>query len=129
MKKYYLYFLIFPNNKIYIGISFDPDKRFIKHKSHAKTGSNLPVHQAINKYGSENVKQKIVCVGTKEYIANLEIKMIAIKKTQDREFGVVVHIESSIVTVQVHYLLIKTSFGGSNLPNSFEQFIEIVFPK
>ncbi len=87
MKRYELYVLTFPNNKIYIGISSDSKKRFSQHKSQALAGSKFPVHQAIRKYGHDNVARTIKCIGARDYIADLEVKMIAALQTQDRSYG------------------------------------------
>lgn len=48
-----IYKIIFPNKKIYIGLSTNIKKRLIAHN---KANDNLPVHRAIKKYGkiSEN---------------------------------------------------------------------------
>lgn len=51
-----IYKIIFPNNKVYIGLSSNIKKRLIAHN---KTNDNLPVHRAIKKYGKvseENVE-------------------------------------------------------------------------
>ena len=41
------------NNKVYIGQTIHPDKRWWEHKQRAKT-HNYPIHLAIVKYGEEN---------------------------------------------------------------------------
>ena len=51
-----IYKIIFPNNKVYIGLSSNIKKRLIAHN---KTNDNLPIHRAIKKYGKvseENVE-------------------------------------------------------------------------
>lgn len=43
------------NNKIYIGQSIHPNRRWVEHCYHANAkDDNLPIHLAINKYGKEN---------------------------------------------------------------------------
>ena len=43
------------NNKVYIGQTVHPEKRWWEHCNKAKTGyDNYPIHLAINKYGKEN---------------------------------------------------------------------------
>lgn len=43
------------NNKVYIGQTIHPDKRWWEHKQRAKTHyDNYPIHLAIAKYGEEN---------------------------------------------------------------------------
>lgn len=49
------------NNKVYIGQAINAQKRFISHKSRAKTNSdNSPIHYAMNKYGIENFYMEIL---------------------------------------------------------------------
>lgn len=51
-----IYKIVFPNNKIYIGLSSNIKKRLTAHN---KTNDDLPVHRAIKKYGKiseENVE-------------------------------------------------------------------------
>ena len=51
-----IYKIVFPNNKVYIGLSSNIKKRLIAHN---KTNDNLPIHRAIKKYGKvseENVE-------------------------------------------------------------------------
>ena len=49
------------NGKVYIGQTHNLFKRKIKHISSAKRGSNLPIHNAIRKYGEENFKWVVLC--------------------------------------------------------------------
>lgn len=51
-----IYKIVFPNNKVYIGLSSNIRRRLIAHN---KTNDDLPVHRAIKKYGKiseENVE-------------------------------------------------------------------------
>ena len=49
------------NDKVYIGQSVDPKRRFKAHCSRAKNDSdNSPIHAAIKKYGKENFKLDIL---------------------------------------------------------------------
>lgn len=49
------------NGKIYIGQSIHPKRRWIEHKTKAKTkADNFPIHLAISKYGSENFSFEII---------------------------------------------------------------------
>lgn len=49
------------NNKVYIGQSLHPEKRWWEHKQRAKTSyDNYPIHLAINKYGEENFSFEIL---------------------------------------------------------------------
>ena len=49
------------NNKIYIGQTVHPNKRWWEHQKRAKTHyDDYPIHLAINKYGAENFSFKIL---------------------------------------------------------------------
>lgn len=49
------------NNKVYIGQSVHPEKRWWEHKQRAKTNyDDYPIHLAIAKYGEENFSFKIL---------------------------------------------------------------------
>ena len=49
------------NNKIYIGQTVHPEKRWQEHQQRAKTHSdNYPIHLAINKYGAENFSFEVL---------------------------------------------------------------------
>ena len=55
------------NNKIYIGQTVHPEKRWWEHKQRAKTHyDNYPIHLAINKYGAKNFSFEIL-EWTKQY--------------------------------------------------------------
>lgn len=49
------------NNKIYIGQSIHPEKRWKEHQQHSKAcDDNYPIHLAINKYGANNFSFEIL---------------------------------------------------------------------
>ena len=49
------------NNKVYIGQSVHPEKRWWEHQNHAKTNYDLyPIHLAIKKYGANNFEFTIL---------------------------------------------------------------------
>lgn len=49
------------NNKIYIGQTIHPDRRWTEHKQKARHGQDkFPIHLAINKYGEENFLFEII---------------------------------------------------------------------
>lgn len=49
------------NNKIYIGQSIHPEKRWYEHQQHAKNQDDkYPIHLAINKYGANNFSFEIL---------------------------------------------------------------------
>lgn len=55
--KFYIYRIVSPNGKIYVGkTSIDPEKRWKQHEK-----SNLPIGCAIRKYGFENMSFEILC--------------------------------------------------------------------
>lgn len=71
---YYLYMITNQiNGKQYIGISNNPARRWIKHKS--GHGSKI-VYQAIKKYGLENLKFDVLYEGCEDDIKQLEISLI-----------------------------------------------------
>lgn len=61
------------NNKRYVGIAQDYHRRWREHKS--GHGSKL-VHQAIEKYGVENLKFTVACKGTEAYVKEMEVRAI-----------------------------------------------------
>jgi len=84
----YLYIATFPNNKKYIGITSNINKRKTAHKSRAKNNYKGFFYNAIRKYGWDNIKWEIAD-GYKDIneLGEVEIKKIAEYKTQDRNFG------------------------------------------
>lgn len=60
------------NGKLYIGVTKNPKHRQL---SHFSKGERL-VNKAYKKYGKENLTFEIICVGTKDYIYDLEVKAI-----------------------------------------------------
>jgi len=68
------------NDKIYIGISSEPYKRFYNHKWFAKRYSDYDSHftRAILKIGEDNFRLEIVaCCFTREFAFELEEKLIS----------------------------------------------------
>ena len=84
----YLYQLLFPNGKRYIGLSNNPNKRWRDHRNNANKKIALPVCYAINKYGWENVKPSIIAVGNRKYIAEMEIAAIELYDTRNNGYNV-----------------------------------------
>lgn len=82
---FYLYCLDFPNGKRYVGLTRSPSARSARHRHLASFGFHTRVHAAIRKYGSPPLK--VLCVGSFDYISDLEIKFIACCRTTDRDFG------------------------------------------
>lgn len=74
---YYLYWIkrkTHTNMKTqgYIGITNKPERRFREHKCTAKD-RRFHIHYAINKY--DDLEYKVICVGDKDYIRELEYKL------------------------------------------------------
>ena len=84
---YYLYALVFPNGKLYFGISYDPENRWDGHKKAARNGSKLVVYNAIRKYGADNVFMTIGAQGKPEEMCAAETEHIARFKTMDHRYG------------------------------------------
>lgn len=58
------------NSKKYIGITNNPKTRL---QAHLKTYSGCPkLRRAVSKYGSDKFSMNVLCVGTREYVINLE---------------------------------------------------------
>ena len=86
VKKFCVYKHIFPNGKVYIGItSQKPEHRL---KNGKKYAYNHLIGRAIDKYGWENVEHIIIDSGLKETDAKkMEIDLISSSQAQDRRFG------------------------------------------
>lgn len=62
------------NGKLYIGVTKDPKHRKECHFS--KANEDRLVNKAVAKYGKENILFEIICIGSKQYIYDLEIEAI-----------------------------------------------------
>lgn len=88
MKDCYLYKIVNQiNGKMYVGITSEPAKRKQRHFSKTGHSAFSIIRVAMDKYGRENFSFEIICVGTKEYILDLEIKAIALYQTCEKKFG------------------------------------------
>lgn len=78
MKQHYLYKITnLVNGKMYIGVTKDPEKRKRQHfHSHPSKGKNYPIRHAVKKYGKDNFSFEILCIGSEDYIYDLEKKAI-----------------------------------------------------
>lgn len=75
IKTFYLYKIVNSiNEKIYIGVTCRPELRFKEHCY--KTSNCTKLKRAMNKYGSDKFSMEILCVGSEEYIIDLEEKAI-----------------------------------------------------
>lgn len=77
----YLYQIQFPNKKLYIGLTVNPSRRWKKHRALASMGHDLPVYQAMRKYGIDNIKFVVIKEGPLDEIKQLEIDTISELKT------------------------------------------------
>lgn len=62
------------NGKLYIGVTTNPTKRKAQHFTKSKTGRL--VNKAVEKYGKASFTFEVICIGSKEYIYDLEQKAI-----------------------------------------------------
>jgi len=62
------------NGKMYVGqyVEPTPDKRWKKHIQSAKRGDGYILHDAINKYGSDNFTIEALCICKHEALGNME---------------------------------------------------------
>ena len=83
---YKVYIHIFPNNKVYIGITRNrTDIRWANGKGYK---SQKVMSNAINKYGWENIEHKVLYENlTKEEAEQKEIELIAFYKSNQRKYG------------------------------------------
>lgn len=88
MKPHYLYKITNTiNGKMYVGITADPKRRKNQHFNKRKYSAISIVKQAIDKYGKESFLFEVICVGSKDYIAELEVKAIDLYRTREKKFG------------------------------------------
>jgi hypothetical protein len=74
--KYYLYKIVNNvNDKIYIGVTVDPYKRWYGHMT--KNSKCNKLRNAIRKHGKNNFEMIVLCCGEAEYILDLEVRCIA----------------------------------------------------
>lgn len=86
MNNYTVYMHVFPNGKVYIGITMQkPEHRWNNGKGYQ---SNEYMTNAINKYGWSNVKHEILFTNlTKEEAEQKEIELIAKYKSNNKKYG------------------------------------------
>lgn len=91
MRKYSLYKLTFPNDKVYIGQTVDFVVRMRGHKNDSfnpnRRSRNCQVNNAIRKYGWDNVKREIILTCKKSQIDIFERKYIKLFKAMNRDYG------------------------------------------
>jgi len=89
MYTHIIYKLTFPNNKIYIGqTSLDFNIRLNCHKSSAYNSNlNRYIHNAIKKYGWDNIVKEIICTVSSEFSDDAEKYFINKYSCNDIRFG------------------------------------------
>lgn len=88
MNSYSVYKHIFPNNKVYIGITKNEPKKRWKNGYGYSTYKKSKIYSAIQKYGWENVKHEILFENlTKEEAEQKEIELITQYKSTQKEYG------------------------------------------
>lgn len=84
----YLYVGVFPNNKVYVGITVNFNKRRVMHKSRAKNGYDTYLYNAIRKYGFDNITWNTADGYTDwDDLCRAEIEEIKRYDSTDRNFG------------------------------------------
>lgn len=90
-ENYYLYKITnLVNGKMYIGVTNNPNKRERQHL-HEKPKKNKTslIKNAALKYGAENFRFEVICIGDQEYIYDLERKVIDIYDTINSGYNLV----------------------------------------
>lgn len=86
MKPCSLYSISFPNGKQYIGVTERFEKRMWAHRNLAKTCRRFPISNALRKYKNQE-RYRVLAVGHRDYILDLEVKAIAAYQTRNIRFG------------------------------------------
>lgn len=77
MRKSYLYKIVNNiNGKTYIGMTSNPKERERQHLDESWGSNYSPVREDVMRHGRENFLFQTLCMGNREYIADLEIKAI-----------------------------------------------------
>lgn len=77
VKSYYLYKIVNSvNDKVYIGMTGNVEKRKYQHYKHRSKKTISIIQLAIDKHGPENFELKVLCEGSRDYIIELEKKAI-----------------------------------------------------
>ncbi len=84
---YYIYLIVFPNSKFYIGKSKNPEKRFKEHKYLSKKRNKTLVQKALTKYDNEVFYLLIDSSLNEEEIYIKEQFWIDYFKSNQRNFG------------------------------------------
>lgn len=88
-KKYYLYKITNKvNDKLYIGVTDNPKTRRKQHLYNKNQNKNSIIRKAVNKYGPDNFTFEVICIGSKDYIYDLEVKAIAAYDTMNSGYNI-----------------------------------------
>lgn len=124
---YKVYKHTFPNNKVYIGITIqNPEERWLNGKGYHHNDYMI---NAINKYGWENVKHEILFNNlTKEQAINKEIELIALYKSNQREFGYNIESGGSYAgsVSEETKKKISVKLKGRKMPKEFVEKLRII---
>lgn len=75
------------NGKSYIGITNNPKRRKYEHFQ-KKSGNFSIVRLAVQKYGPENFSFKVLVVGDRNYISELEVKAISLFNCREDGYNI-----------------------------------------
>lgn len=60
----------------YVGVTYDPHRRFLLHCSDARSNSKSYIRDAIKKYRKENFDLKVLLIGDRRYCLEIEASLI-----------------------------------------------------
>lgn len=83
-----LYKIVFPNGKIYVGMTTrGTTARFDRHVYEASRGRRTPLADAIRKHGSASLRAETLAVGSRDYILEAEVRAIRVFGSDDPARG------------------------------------------
>lgn len=120
---YCVYKHTFPNDKTYIGITgLNPLKRWSNGYGYKK---QTILYRAICKYGWDNIKHEIVIAGlTRKQAMEKEIELIALYKSNQKEYGYNRDCGGSIPTEEMRKHLSNVNKGYSHTEESKKKMSE-----
>lgn len=123
-KKYCVYKHIFPNNKVYIGVTCrKPEYRW--DNGNGYTNAQRKIYNAIKKYGWENVKHEILFENlTKEEAEQKEIELIDKYNSTNDNYGYNIEKGGNLnkeVSMETRQLMIKNHKGRTGMKLTKQQ--------
>ena len=123
-KKYCVYKHIFPNNKVYIGVTCQkPEYRW--DNGNGYTNTQRKIYNAIKKYGWENVKHEILFENlTKEEAEQKEIELIDKYNSTNDNYGYNIEKGGNLnkeVSMETRQLMIKNHKGRTGMKLTKQQ--------